>query len=198
MENLRYMLYLTDPNFPVYFGLKFKLFVVQGYMSGGAGYVLSKAALELFVKVRIPCIHINSFLLSLKNTLIGRKKVALQIMFQEGIPKKHLCRPDDGGAEDVELGKCLANVNVIAGDSRDPEGRGRFFAFVPQHHLIPGHVDEKFWYWRYIFYNESKVSHYYKLKYVLRLFQKYNYTSCTFQDYNFVLLEVIKTKHAAV
>lgn len=41
MENLRYMLNNVDPNKPVYYGCKFKPFVRQGYMSGGAGNVIS-------------------------------------------------------------------------------------------------------------------------------------------------------------
>ncbi|XP_068121246.1 glycoprotein-N-acetylgalactosamine 3-beta-galactosyltransferase 1-like [Hyperolius riggenbachi] len=49
IENLRLMLsnYTTDQ--PVYFGKRFKPFVDQGYMSGGAGYVLSKEALQRFI-----------------------------------------------------------------------------------------------------------------------------------------------------
>lgn len=42
----RYLLKDYDTSLPMYFGRKFKQFVKQGYMSGGAGYVLSKEALR--------------------------------------------------------------------------------------------------------------------------------------------------------
>lgn len=50
VENLRYVLSKLDPQKPLYLGRRFKPFVRQGYMSGGAGYVLSKEALRRFVR----------------------------------------------------------------------------------------------------------------------------------------------------
>ncbi|XP_017155228.1 glycoprotein-N-acetylgalactosamine 3-beta-galactosyltransferase 1 isoform X2 [Drosophila miranda] len=50
MENLRSFLYAFTPKAPVYFGSKFRVHVKQGYMSGGAGYVLSKEALLRFME----------------------------------------------------------------------------------------------------------------------------------------------------
>lgn len=126
VENLRYMLYPYSPSYPIYFGCRFKPFVKQGYMSGGAGYVLSKEAVIRFV--------------------------------EQAIPDESRCRQDSDGAEDVEIGKCLEKVNVTAGDSRDSEGRGRFFPFVPEHHLIPGHTNPDSWYWKYIYYDTKEVS----------------------------------------
>ncbi|XP_043273847.1 glycoprotein-N-acetylgalactosamine 3-beta-galactosyltransferase 1-like [Venturia canescens] len=120
VENLRHMLSSYDPKSPLYFGCRFKPFVKQGYMSGGAGYVLSKEALRKFV--------------------------------EEALPDNSKCRGDAGGAEDVEMGKCLENVGVKAMDTRDPHGRGRFFPFVPEQHLIQSPVDKNFWYWKYIYY----------------------------------------------
>lgn len=125
VENLRYMLYPYNPETPVYFGCKFKPFVKQGYMSGGAGYVLSREAVRRFVV--------------------------------EALPNPKLCKEDNTGAEDAEMGKCMENVKVVAGDSRDAHGRGRFFPFVPEHHLIPNHTDKKFWYWQYIYYKTDEV-----------------------------------------
>nr|CAD7572922.1 unnamed protein product [Timema californicum] len=123
VENLRYMLSEYSPMSPIYFGCRFKPFVKQGYMSGGAGYVLSKAAVTRFV--------------------------------EDALPNKD-CRQDHGGSEDVEIGKCLDLVGVKAMDSRDSLGRGRFFPFVPEHHLIPGHVNKDFWYYKYIFYESRE------------------------------------------
>ncbi|CAH0564897.1 unnamed protein product [Brassicogethes aeneus] len=118
VENLRLLLEPYSPNTPIYFGLKFKPYVKQGYMSGGAGYVLSKESVRRFVL--------------------------------EAIPNKKLCKQSNSGAEDVEIGKCLAAVNVTAGDSRDTDGSFRFLSFNPEHHLTHK-KSEKFWYWQYVY-----------------------------------------------
>ncbi|KAG8452554.1 hypothetical protein GDO86_004368 [Hymenochirus boettgeri] len=49
MDNLRWMLSNYTPDQPIYFGSRFKPYTKQGFMSGGAGYVLSKEALNRFV-----------------------------------------------------------------------------------------------------------------------------------------------------
>ncbi|KAM9344056.1 glycoprotein-N-acetylgalactosamine 3-beta-galactosyltransferase 1-A [Pholidichthys leucotaenia] len=50
VDNLRWILSNHTPEEPIYFGKRFKPYSKQGYMSGGAGYVLSKEALKRFVK----------------------------------------------------------------------------------------------------------------------------------------------------
>lgn len=49
VENLRYFLSGQNSSKPVYFGHKFKPYVKQGYMSGGAGYVMSKEAVRRYL-----------------------------------------------------------------------------------------------------------------------------------------------------
>ena len=70
-------------------------------------------------------------------------------------PNGHCNIKNDGGAEDAEIGHCLESVNVEAGDSRDEEGRGRFFPFVPGYHVIEDIAPS--WYWQYIYYPSQQV-----------------------------------------
>ncbi|KZS07143.1 Glycoprotein-N-acetylgalactosamine 3-beta-galactosyltransferase 1 [Daphnia magna] len=79
-------------------------------------------------------------------------KEATKRFVEEGLKNPKKCKKAEPGAEDVEMGRCLANLKVKAGDSRDSYGRGRFFPFVPEDHLLPGPVTKDFWFWKYIYY----------------------------------------------
>lgn len=61
---------------------------------------------------------------------------------------------EDGGAEDVEFGRCMEKLGVKVGDSRDALGRSRFHCFNPQTHLRGGYPD---WYLQYDKYGAQKV-----------------------------------------
>ncbi|XP_053705596.1 glycoprotein-N-acetylgalactosamine 3-beta-galactosyltransferase 1-A [Synchiropus splendidus] len=50
VDNLRWLLSNHTPEEALYFGKRFRPYTKQGFMSGGAGYVLSKEALRRFVE----------------------------------------------------------------------------------------------------------------------------------------------------
>ena len=72
-------------------------------------------------------------------------RAAVSALVEVGLPDSKVCRQDGGGSEDVEIGQCMSKLGVEAGDSRDSEGRKRFFPFVPEHHIIPGFIPEDSW-----------------------------------------------------
>ncbi|XP_071549546.1 glycoprotein-N-acetylgalactosamine 3-beta-galactosyltransferase 1-like isoform X2 [Panulirus ornatus] len=153
VENLRYMLSPYDANQPIWFGCRFKKYVKQGYMSGA--FLNPMAPITRFIDKFVPILHAHQEYMSGGAGYVLSRE-ALRKFVEEAIPNPKKCRQDHAGAEDVEIGKCMQNVGVRAGDSRDSLGRGRFFPFVPEHHLVPGHIGPKNWYWDWIYY-PSKV-----------------------------------------
>lgn len=128
MENLRTMLHQYPADIPIYFGRKFALPQLgpeQGYMSGGASYVLSKQAVKRFV--------------------------------EDGITDPNMCWMGSDHAEDAELGLCMQNLQVIAGDSRDENGRDRFFPLYTTYHLMDQDDQNTFWYYNYSYYTPIEV-----------------------------------------
>lgn len=145
MENLRFFLHEYPPEAPIYFGCKFGqhvpqvidinsitapinilyefvLLLLQGFMTGGAGYVLSKEALTRFAT--------------------------------EAYDNSEICDELEV-YEDVQLGKCLSNVGVIAGDSRDALGKECFVPMAPIH-VIP---DYKIWWYTVdVYHGPGEVS----------------------------------------
>ena len=116
MENIRYAVMNFDPNEPLWMGRHFRPYNPDGYMSGGAGYLLSRKAVEKFV---VEALH---------------------------LPKD--CKvKEDTGVEDGEMGKCLHAVGVKVADSRDNEGRQRFFPMSIDSHLNDQY-GEKHWIWK--------------------------------------------------
>jgi len=80
---------------------------------------------------------------------------ALERFTQIGLKNSSLCNPENGGDEDVNMGACMKNLNVTVGDSRDSEGKKRFFPFHPQNHLIPSSGRKDWAYFVYTQYAEK-------------------------------------------
>ncbi|XP_061390588.1 glycoprotein-N-acetylgalactosamine 3-beta-galactosyltransferase 1-like [Musca vetustissima] len=120
MENLRTFLRPYSSYDPLYFGCKLQQHIQQGYMSGGAGYVLSKKSLEKFAKE------------AYDNDVVCNRE------FQ---------------AEDLQLGMCLENIGVIAGDSRDVEGKERFIPLAPRD-VMPNIRSE--WYAKLVYHDSNE------------------------------------------
>ncbi|XP_053652943.2 LOW QUALITY PROTEIN: glycoprotein-N-acetylgalactosamine 3-beta-galactosyltransferase 1-like [Cherax quadricarinatus] len=127
VENLRFFLRNLDPGEPIYYGVKFRKHVKQGYMSGGGGYVLSREAVRRFVTE------------------------ALKLQDQSKCASN-----TSRGAEDLQLGVCLESVGVAAGDSLDDDGKSRFFSHSPLalFYKLPL-VNKLHWYWRYIWHHHG-------------------------------------------
>ncbi|XP_046454590.1 glycoprotein-N-acetylgalactosamine 3-beta-galactosyltransferase 1-like isoform X2 [Daphnia pulex] len=79
-------------------------------------------------------------------------KEATRRFVKDGYYNAIICRHDHQGAEDLEMGKCMENLNVSTMDTRDSKGRGRFFPFSPDLHYFPNEIPQDSWYWRNIYY----------------------------------------------
>ncbi|PIK55629.1 hypothetical protein BSL78_07481 [Apostichopus japonicus] len=99
VDNVRYFLATKDTNEPSYFGNMFhipKSEIKFDYMSGGAGYVINKEALRMFMSVMYT------------ESLCPFDGVAMEY------------------PEDVMVGYCLKKAGVTARSSLDSMGRARF------------------------------------------------------------------------
>jgi len=85
VENLKYLLSNYDKNEPGYLGFHFNKFVKSGYMSGGAGYVISNSGLRHMVEK------------GFKNGLCPIERHA----------------DDPENSEDIETGRCLEASGMI-------------------------------------------------------------------------------------
>jgi glycoprotein-N-acetylgalactosamine 3-beta-galactosyltransferase len=65
-----------------------------------------------------------------------------------------MCTKDYREAEDVFMGKCMADLGVIAGDARDEHGRATFHCLTPTKHL---HGQYKQWYYNIAKYRPLQV-----------------------------------------
>ncbi|CAJ0606841.1 unnamed protein product [Cylicocyclus nassatus] len=77
---------------------------------------------------------------------------ALRRFVNEGLNDTEKCSPKEGGDEDVEIGRCLENIGVYAGDSRDNSQHHRFMPMAPEDHLMTGQVEKTKWVFAYTYY----------------------------------------------
>eukprot|EP00095_Tigriopus_kingsejongensis_P010904 maker-scaffold348_size200312-snap-gene-0.28 protein:Tk10904 transcript:maker-scaffold348_size200312-snap-gene-0.28-mRNA-1 annotation:"glycoprotein-n-acetylgalactosamine 3-beta-galactosyltransferase 1-like isoform x3" len=123
MENLRKFLSDYQPSDSIYFGCRFKLFMKQGYMSGGAGYILSREAL---------------------------RKFAVEGLQNTSKPLNQ-CQKKEATSEDVQLGYCMEYLKVRAMNTTDAQGRHRFLPMDPSFFLIEEHnLMKDFWLFNYV------------------------------------------------
>ncbi|XP_042888173.1 glycoprotein-N-acetylgalactosamine 3-beta-galactosyltransferase 1-like isoform X2 [Penaeus japonicus] len=73
----------------------------------------------------------------------------LRKFVEKALPNKSSCTDGERGLEDVELAKCLLQIGVLIGDSRDSSGRGRFFPLGAGTHIL-GEIPQ--WYKEIAFY----------------------------------------------
>ena len=110
MENLRFLLSHHKPNEPGYLGFHFNNYIPNsGYMSGGAGYVISNRALRRLVEFGL------------------NKDDACAITNSKLIPEV---------SEDFEIGKCLKEVGVPVLSSVDIAGRESFHPYPLSQYLF--------------------------------------------------------------
>lgn len=108
IENLKFLLQKHDSKLPGYLGFHFNKFVASGYMSGGAGYVISNSGLQRLVNFGF---------------------------YQEKCPVVPNVE-DPENSEDIEIGRCLNKTGVPVINSLDEEGKERFHPYPVQKHLL--------------------------------------------------------------
>lgn len=82
-------------------------------------------------------------------------KESLKRFVEIGLPNKFKCKVPENGAEDAELGICLAKIGVVAVDERDSNGKERFFPFTPESHVNTNYDND--WYSKYAYYPLKQV-----------------------------------------
>lgn len=108
VENLRKLLESEHSTTPSYLGFHFDKFVSNGYMSGGAGYVISQRALRRFVE-------------------FGMQPGLCPIIPQVDDPEN---------SEDIEIGRCLNVSGVSVINSLDEKGRETFHPYPIERHAF--------------------------------------------------------------
>uniref|UniRef100_T1J8G4 N-acetylgalactosaminide beta-1,3-galactosyltransferase n=1 Tax=Strigamia maritima TaxID=126957 RepID=T1J8G4_STRMM len=75
----------------------------------------------------------------------------LQMVVEKGLNDAEKCREDHDGYEDVEMGKCLANIGISMSDTRDARGGMRFLPYMPNVHADQEEMttEDKKWFFQF-------------------------------------------------
>ncbi|CAC5397489.1 C1GALT1 [Mytilus coruscus] len=160
MENLRFLLSFNNPDLPGYLGYHFNMHLKPGYMSGGAGYVISRSYVIMenlrfllsFNNPDLPGYLGYHFNMHLKQGYMsggagyvisrsGLKKV-IEVAFKE-----NGC-PPDGKDEDLDIGKCLQMAGVPLLVSYNKYGHETFHTDKDWQHIygtIPRYLKKYSW-----------------------------------------------------
>ena len=117
LENMRFLLSHYNSSKPGYLGYHFNRHVHNGYMSGGAGYVLSKAAFRTLIEEGI-----NKDSCNFSPTNL-----------------------DPEASEDINIGRCLNKTGIPVLSSLDIFGRETYHPYPVQQYLtgsLPGYLYE--------------------------------------------------------
>uniref|UniRef100_A0A914V1D1 N-acetylgalactosaminide beta-1,3-galactosyltransferase n=1 Tax=Plectus sambesii TaxID=2011161 RepID=A0A914V1D1_9BILA len=115
VENLRQFLAPFNGSDHHYFGYKWSHELRHGHASGGAGYVLSRSTLKLLVE-------------SLSNTTICPAILA---------------NATNEIAEDLQVGRCLENLDIFLEPTADPKGLQKFLPLHPNLFNLLGKTGEE-------------------------------------------------------
>ncbi|XP_059471132.1 glycoprotein-N-acetylgalactosamine 3-beta-galactosyltransferase 1-like [Neocloeon triangulifer] len=128
IENMRKMLLPYNPDEPAYFGYHFKQLVLNGYMAGGGGYVLSRHTLKRLVT----------------EAFVGNRTNCP--LTPPGMP-----------IEDFFIGTCLQDIGINPSDSRDFKGHFRFFPTNIDRYVSTDLSDQD-WFYRLLYWPYKEKS----------------------------------------
>lgn len=78
--------------------------------------------------------------------------------FVQGLNESSKCLQQDDSAADVQAGRCLFNLHILAGDSRDSRLRNRFFPLAPHFQLLSNYTRSDYPIHKHAYYYSRAVS----------------------------------------
>lgn len=130
VENLRHMVASVNASEPWYFAR-----MVMGSLSGGAGYVLSRAALRQFIEDGLTS---SPSALSAPPADGGGMRSA-------GEEGNYCHRLDDTHADDLQMHICLQALNIREANATDAAGKGKMWNFPLMPRTLRGELYFHYW-----------------------------------------------------